>query len=51
VETDDELVDRLRGGDEHAFVLLVQRYEMSMLRIARSMVKNDAIAQEAVQDT
>jgi RNA polymerase sigma-70 factor (ECF subfamily) len=51
VETDDELVQRLRRGDEHAFVWLVQRYQMPMLRLARSMVKNDAIAEEAVQDT
>lgn len=51
VDTDDELVNRLRSGDEHAFVWLVQRYQMPMLRLARSMVNNDAIAEEAVQDT
>jgi RNA polymerase sigma-70 factor, ECF subfamily len=51
VETDSELVDRLRRGDEHAFVSLVHRYQMPMLRLARSMVKNQAVAEEAVQDT
>jgi RNA polymerase sigma-70 factor, ECF subfamily len=51
VETDSELVDRLRLGDEHAFALLVQRYQMPMLRLARSMVSNEAVAEDAVQDT
>jgi RNA polymerase sigma-70 factor, ECF subfamily len=51
VETDSELVHRLRTGDEHAFVLLVQRYQIPMLRLATSMVNNHAVAEEAVQDT
>lgn len=51
VEADTSLVDRLRGGDEAAFVLLVGRYHQSMLRLARTMVSSEAIAEEAVQDT
>jgi RNA polymerase sigma-70 factor, ECF subfamily len=51
VETDADLLGRLQGGDEQAFVMLVQRYQPPMLRLARSMVSNDAVAEEAVQDT
>jgi len=51
VETDAELLERLQGGDEQAFVMLVKRYQSPMLRLARSMVSNEAVAEEAVQDT
>jgi RNA polymerase sigma-70 factor (ECF subfamily) len=51
VETDTELLGRLRGGDEDAFVTLVGRYQQSMLRLARTMVTSHAVAEEAVQDT
>lgn len=50
VETDVELLARLREGDEDAFVMLVERYQTSMLRLARSMVPSPAVAEEAVQD-
>jgi RNA polymerase sigma-70 factor (ECF subfamily) len=51
VETDLELLDRLRGGDEQAFILLVERYQTPMLRLARSMVASHVVAEDAVQDT
>jgi RNA polymerase sigma-70 factor, ECF subfamily len=51
VETDAALVDRLRDGDEAAFVTLVDRYHEPMVRLARSMVSSQAVAEEAVQDT
>jgi RNA polymerase sigma-70 factor (ECF subfamily) len=51
MESDSELVARLRDGDELAFVMLVRQYQMPMLRLAKSMVNNDAVAEEAVQDT
>ncbi|HLX88039.1 MAG TPA: RNA polymerase sigma factor [Acidimicrobiales bacterium] len=51
METDPELLERLRSGDEGAFVLLVERYEQPMLRFARSLVPSRAVAEEAVQDT
>ena len=51
VESDNELVARLCDGDELAFVMLVRQYQMPMLRLARSMVNNEAVAEEAVQDT
>ena len=48
---DVELLSRLRKGDEEAFVMLVARYQQPMLRLACSMVPNQAVAEEAVQDT
>ena len=51
VESDAILVDRLRDGDEEAFVTLVGRYHEPMVRLARSMVSSHAVAEEAVQDT
>lgn len=51
VETDDENLSRLRNGDEDAFVLLVGQYHQSMLRLARSLVFSNAVAEEIVQDT
>jgi RNA polymerase sigma-70 factor, ECF subfamily len=50
VDTDVELLTRLRNGDEEAFVMLVARYQQPMLRLARSMVSTQAVAEEAVQD-
>jgi RNA polymerase sigma-70 factor (ECF subfamily) len=51
VEADDELLTRLRSGDEEAFVMLVARYQQPLLRLAQSMLSNPAVAEEAVQDT
>ena len=51
VEMDDELLSRIRTGDEEAFVILVARYQQSMLRLACSMVPSPQVAEEAVQDT
>ena len=51
VETDAELLGLLQSGDEQAFEMLVNRYQMPLLRLACSMVSDRSIAEEAVQDT
>jgi RNA polymerase sigma-70 factor, ECF subfamily len=51
MDSDAELIRRLRVGDEQAFVALVERYHGSMLRIAASFVPSRAVAEEVVQDT
>jgi RNA polymerase sigma-70 factor, ECF subfamily len=51
MESDGELLLRLRSGDERAFIGLVERYHEPMLRLAPSFVPNRAIAEEVVQDT
>jgi len=44
------LVERLRAGDEAAFMMLVERHQGPMLRIARMYVSTQAVAEEVVQD-
>ncbi len=51
VEPDIEQLRRLRDGDEDAFVMVVARYHRPMLRLARTMVSSEAVAEEIVQDT
>jgi len=50
-DSDEALLARLRAGDESAFLVLVTRYNGSLLRVARTFVPNDAVAEEVVQDT
>ena len=44
------LVERLRAGDEDAFMALVERLQSSMLRVARMFVSTQAVAEECVQE-
>jgi RNA polymerase sigma-70 factor (ECF subfamily) len=48
---DHELLERLRAGDEEAFVALIGRHNRALFYVARSFVPTDAIAEEVVQDT
>jgi RNA polymerase sigma-70 factor (ECF subfamily) len=48
--TDDELLQRLRAGDEAAFMDLVDRYGPLMLRVALMHVSSRAVADEVVQE-
>jgi RNA polymerase sigma-70 factor (ECF subfamily) len=48
--SEQDLVERLRAGDEEAFAELVRRYHRLMLRVARGYVRTDAIAEEVVQE-
>jgi RNA polymerase sigma-70 factor (ECF subfamily) len=51
VDDDTELLDRLRAGDEQAFVVLVRRHHDPMIALACSFVPSRAVAEEVVQDT
>jgi RNA polymerase sigma-70 factor, ECF subfamily len=44
------LVERLRAGDEVAFMMLVEQHQAAMLRIARMFVSSRAVAEEVVQE-
>jgi RNA polymerase sigma-70 factor (ECF subfamily) len=44
------LVERLRAGDETAFMMLVEQHQAAMLRIARMYVSSRAVAEEVVQE-
>ena len=52
-DNDDEqaLVAALRRGEEAAFVELVARHGASLLRLARTFVRDRAVAEEVVQET
>ncbi len=50
-EDEQELIERLRAGDEQAFVTLVARHHGAMLRLARTFVPSATVAEEVVQDT
>ncbi len=49
--SNEDIVDRLRAGDERAFAELVDRYSPSMLAVARTHVASREIAEDVVQDT
>jgi RNA polymerase sigma-70 factor (ECF subfamily) len=51
VADDHALVERLRAGDEEAFMDLVVRWSPSMLRVARMYVPTQAVAEDVVQET
>ena len=51
MESDAELLARLQAGDESAFLSLVARYNGALLRLARTFVASEAVAEEVVQDT
>jgi RNA polymerase sigma-70 factor, ECF subfamily len=47
---DDELLGRLRAGDEDAFMEIVIRYSPLMRRIALGYVRSPSVADEVVQE-
>ncbi len=49
-DPDSELVDRLRAGDEDAFVALAGKYRAVMLSVALGYAPSRAVAEEVVQD-
>jgi RNA polymerase sigma-70 factor, ECF subfamily len=48
--SDQDLLARVREGDEAAFETLVERYHRPMLAVARAYVRGAAVAEEVVQD-
>jgi RNA polymerase sigma-70 factor (ECF subfamily) len=51
VRDDQELVARLRAGEESAFIDVVDRYHQPMIRLASAYVPSPSVAEEVVQDT
>jgi RNA polymerase sigma-70 factor, ECF subfamily len=50
-DPDAALVDRLRAGDEGAFMELVERYHAALVRLALSFVRSRAVAEDVAQET
>jgi RNA polymerase sigma-70 factor (ECF subfamily) len=47
---DDALLQRIRTGDRDAFTWLMRRYNRRLYRVARSVLRDDAEAEDALQD-
>jgi RNA polymerase sigma-70 factor (ECF subfamily) len=45
------VIERWRGGDRDAFEEVVDRYGLKLLRTARLILRDDGLAQDAVQET
>src|SRR3954447_20362796 len=50
-EDEQELVERLRAGDEAAFAALVDEYQASFVRVARMYVRDTATAEDVAAET
>src|SRR5436189_5418987 len=50
-QQDANLVERLRAGDEEAFMELIRSLNPSLLRVARMFVPTAALAEDVVQET
>ena len=50
-DSDAELIDRLRDGDEAAFAGLIDAYSAPMMRLAITFVQSPSVAEEVVQET
>jgi RNA polymerase sigma-70 factor (ECF subfamily) len=48
--SDDDVVARVRGGDTAVFELLMRRYNQRLFRAARAILRDDADAEDAVQN-
>ena len=51
MSADEDLLRRLRAGDESAFATLVEQYHAPMIRLATAYVPSRAVAEEVVQET
>ncbi|HEY0844316.1 MAG TPA: RNA polymerase sigma factor [Noviherbaspirillum sp.] len=47
---DASIAQRISGGDHHAFEVLMRKHNRSLYRTARSILKDDAEAEDALQD-
>jgi RNA polymerase sigma-70 factor (ECF subfamily) len=48
--SDADLARRIAAGDQQAFVLLMRRHNQRLFRAARSILRDDAEAEDALQD-
>jgi RNA polymerase sigma-70 factor (ECF subfamily) len=51
VDSDKDLLERLRAGDERAFEALVSQHDHPMRRLARTIVRTPSAADDVVQET
>ncbi|HYX69118.1 MAG TPA: RNA polymerase sigma factor [Terriglobales bacterium] len=49
--SDEEVVERVLGGDGALFEILMRRYNQRLYRVARSILRDDAESEDVMQDT
>ncbi|TCK17710.1 RNA polymerase sigma-70 factor (ECF subfamily) [Thiogranum longum] len=47
---DEVAIERVRGGDAQAYEIIMRRYNQRLYRVARSILRDDDAAQDAVQE-
>src|SRR5882724_7062145 len=50
LETDAELMLRVKAGDEASFDILLEKYRTPVVKFVQRMVQNSAVAEELAQD-
>ncbi len=48
--TDEEIVERILGGETALFELLMRRYNQRLYRVTRAIVRDDGEAEDVIQD-
>jgi RNA polymerase sigma-70 factor (ECF subfamily) len=48
--TDEEVVNRVRAGETALYEVIMRRYNQRLYRIARAILRNDAEAEDVIQD-
>lgn len=49
--TDDDVVERIRGGEATLFEILMRRYNQRIFRVARAVLRSEDEAEDVVQET
>jgi RNA polymerase sigma-70 factor (ECF subfamily) len=48
--SDEEIVDRVKGGDGSLYEIIMRRYNQRLYRVARAILRDDAEAEDVMQD-
>ena len=48
--TDEEIVDRVRAGETALYEIIMRRYNQRLYRVARAILRDDAEAEDVMQD-
>ncbi len=48
--SDEQIVERVKGGETHLYELILRRYNQRLYRITRSILGDDAEAEDVMQD-
>lgn len=49
--TDEQVIERVRGGDTASYEIIMRRYNQRLYRVARAILRDDGEAEDVIQDT